>query len=503
MHRPRNRYLKSIRLLSHPIVLGAIALLLVNDHLLRRVWPSWVTGKLGDVAWLLFAPLALAALLVWLLPIRGSRREPIAAGLAFGLIAAVFVGANTSSLFHDWLVRALQSLTGVSLTITRDPSDLAALPSLAAGCWLWRRTPAQVPFTSRRGWVALSLAALLTLANSAAPNYGVHCLAADSGRLIAASAYETYESDDGGLSWQPFAGDRFALHDRCPDEPNTRLDSGAAPSGEAFTSPGDPDVRYRLTPQGRMERSTDDGATWQVEFQFAPTGEAGRIYFEKTTSGAGAFLAGPLDVLTDPASGNLILAMGYEGALVRQSTGAWGWVPVGPYHRVELDPSTAAWKLLDGETALALIFGALCMATWSLHMTRRRLHAILVALAWLAWLFCVIVLRPVFVSGYGFVILVPVLIATGLLALALSFYAAFLNTRLRIRMLLQSVLAALIGALLFFLPYELWGLGSLPSYTMAMLFGLILGGVTLYAGDFWFRRSVRLAGGVALVAAAE
>ena len=33
--------------LSHPISIGAIGLLLLNDHVLPRISPSWLTGKIG------------------------------------------------------------------------------------------------------------------------------------------------------------------------------------------------------------------------------------------------------------------------------------------------------------------------------------------------------------------------------------------------------------------------------------------------------------------------
>jgi hypothetical protein len=44
--------------LSHPVSIGAIMLLLFNDHIWRRVALSWITGKIGDFAWLIFALLA-------------------------------------------------------------------------------------------------------------------------------------------------------------------------------------------------------------------------------------------------------------------------------------------------------------------------------------------------------------------------------------------------------------------------------------------------------------
>ncbi|MEU7914011.1 hypothetical protein, partial [Microbispora bryophytorum] len=66
--------------LGHPATLTAIAVLLVNDHLLKRLWPGMVTGKLSDVAGMLVAPplLALAAALAVQRPAPGhARRAPL------------------------------------------------------------------------------------------------------------------------------------------------------------------------------------------------------------------------------------------------------------------------------------------------------------------------------------------------------------------------------------------------------------------------------------------
>ncbi len=34
-------FVHALRCLSHPLVLGAVLLLLLNDHWLRYRWPSW------------------------------------------------------------------------------------------------------------------------------------------------------------------------------------------------------------------------------------------------------------------------------------------------------------------------------------------------------------------------------------------------------------------------------------------------------------------------------
>ncbi|WIG94646.1 hypothetical protein [Myxococcus sp. SDU36] len=48
--------------MRHPITLAAVALLILNDHVLKAQWPSWWTGKLSDVAGLAMFPLLLQGL---------------------------------------------------------------------------------------------------------------------------------------------------------------------------------------------------------------------------------------------------------------------------------------------------------------------------------------------------------------------------------------------------------------------------------------------------------
>jgi hypothetical protein len=68
--------------LKHPALLGALLVLVLNDHLLKRVCPGFLTGKLSDFAGVLLLPLFLHALceLFWahvrhrpLSPPQGNR----------------------------------------------------------------------------------------------------------------------------------------------------------------------------------------------------------------------------------------------------------------------------------------------------------------------------------------------------------------------------------------------------------------------------------------------
>jgi len=80
--RPNRAFQRAMHSLAHPISLGAIVLLLFNDHWLRWNHPSWLTGKLGDFAWLAFAPFIAALLLAWVIPARWKRQETYVGGLS-------------------------------------------------------------------------------------------------------------------------------------------------------------------------------------------------------------------------------------------------------------------------------------------------------------------------------------------------------------------------------------------------------------------------------------
>lgn len=78
-------------LLLHPVALAALALLLVNDHLLKAQWPGLLTGKLSDVAGVALMPLLLHG--VWIGALRASGRVPSENAARLALVAACLLTA--------------------------------------------------------------------------------------------------------------------------------------------------------------------------------------------------------------------------------------------------------------------------------------------------------------------------------------------------------------------------------------------------------------------------
>ena len=117
----------SVRALASPGFALALVVLVLNDHVLKQAYPGWVTGKLSDVAGLVFAPVLLGVLLTaWRVP----RPMPV----AIGLVGLGFTFAKTTATGAA-VASAIWSLTGVPTLIRADVTDLLALPALY-GAWL-------------------------------------------------------------------------------------------------------------------------------------------------------------------------------------------------------------------------------------------------------------------------------------------------------------------------------------------------------------------------------
>jgi hypothetical protein len=151
-------YEKTKKAFLSPAFLGAVALMVVNDHVLKPagILPGLVTGKLSDVAFLFFAPIALAFLL------RADTRRRLF--VAYLLPALLFIAVNCVGAASDVLS------TGMSLIIpTRlwpDTGDLVALSVMPLSFFYLRtrRTPpVTAPARGRRRFAELALASVVSL----------------------------------------------------------------------------------------------------------------------------------------------------------------------------------------------------------------------------------------------------------------------------------------------------------------------------------------------------
>jgi len=138
----------------HPLPLLAVVVLMVNDHWLKGagiVTPA-VTGKLSDVAGLLFFPLLLTSVAdVTIQAAAGLSRRPwnytltrtklaLATLFTAGLFTAVKLSGGAARAVADTLTSV-----GFHSAIVADPTDLLALPMLGVAYWLGTREIRRVP----------------------------------------------------------------------------------------------------------------------------------------------------------------------------------------------------------------------------------------------------------------------------------------------------------------------------------------------------------------------
>lgn len=138
---------------AHPLldsrVLLAVVVLLVNDHLLKRAWPGFVTGKLSDFAGMFFFPWFLHA--AWVVTFGWPQSEAASRRLLWVCIAvtgSVFSAIQLLPVAAEAYVGIMLALHELGLGVlskcapslaggppivghTMDPTDLLALPMLA------------------------------------------------------------------------------------------------------------------------------------------------------------------------------------------------------------------------------------------------------------------------------------------------------------------------------------------------------------------------------------
>lgn len=151
--------------LLHPVALVAVGVLLVNDHYMKRHTPGVVTGKVSDVAGLVFFPLLALAILEgarkvarvspWQLSTNALAWLVVVTAVAFALVKVSpgVADAYSSALgLMAWPVRALVS--GASspepVRVLADATDLVALPALI-GAWCVARRVTSEPNRTAHG----------------------------------------------------------------------------------------------------------------------------------------------------------------------------------------------------------------------------------------------------------------------------------------------------------------------------------------------------------------
>ena len=182
------------RVATSPVWWLALTLLVLNDHVLKRVFPGVLTGKLSDFVGLFVAAPLAAGLAATLSRAASSRRIRLGAYVVTG---AVFAAINVSRAAAEVLETLL------AWRVWTDPTDLIALPMLVLA---WRRFEApsstrastpRVSTSSRQlGWSERLAVAIGGLACVATSRFPVDVPLPWTGQLQVTGLYaETYEDE--------------------------------------------------------------------------------------------------------------------------------------------------------------------------------------------------------------------------------------------------------------------------------------------------------------------
>ena len=127
--------------LTHPVAVGALIVLVVNDHVLKEAFGSAITGKLSDIAGAIFVPLLVAVVL----------ERYVARSIEIGMaITAIVLGAINLIPAADGLFEACLGVLWPGSTNTLDPTDLVAIPAVGVSYWIWQQATSTRRL--RRAW---------------------------------------------------------------------------------------------------------------------------------------------------------------------------------------------------------------------------------------------------------------------------------------------------------------------------------------------------------------
>ncbi|GIE30849.1 hypothetical protein Ait01nite_038940 [Actinoplanes italicus] len=285
------------------MTVAALALLIVNDHVLKAACPGWVTGKLSDAAGMVVAPPLLAALAGLVAPRRRVTVGAIlAVGVGFTFVKMWSYGAELAS--SAW------SLVTPSL-VRADPTDLLALPFLAVAWWTAHRP---LPDPLARRWLrALRLAVVLPVAlfgvaatsdtDASGPKPLAHTVMTGDDGALYLGAKDTGQdwsvSRDGGRTWQ-----------------ESRKPSGAEP---VFCAKAEPATCYRVVTGALAVQSDRGDARWADSWRISERDRDGLadVYGTHDLSSVS------LSVLEVEGGHVVVVANRRDGFAVRDRLGVW------------------------------------------------------------------------------------------------------------------------------------------------------------------------------------
>jgi len=464
---------------TNPITWFMLLFLLINQLILSPYFPSFVSGKLSDFALVYLLPLFFIAI-GSLFPFPSLQK--FFPWLGFGMSLFLFGFGKIFLPVNAFIYHTLTSLLPFNTHFVFDPTDAFALVMLIPSYLVWKQTRSfEMVLSYRWKWIFIPAVMMITLADAAAPNYGITCLEYQPGGvLLAQTAYygEPYQSSDGGLSWLPADSD-YKFSGQCEindDYSNEKMiftsSSGLMIQFENFTL---------------IRESLDAGKTWQTVYSIPKLSQAENAYRMRNAPSMD-FIPGPFDLIEDETSGNLIAAMGLNGVLVRTTDGVWQPSAVDLYRPIaplKENGIAGYFFLLWVEWVLCILQVFFLVSTFNLQWRRRWWRILKVVLAWLGWGLMVI-MSPAISESYALGLIqilgIPVAILWAVFCLVDDINSwKKPKTKIWKRFFQFGIATAIVNAIIF----SLWSVNIITTYAVAS--GLVIGLTLIFAiiGTIW------------------
>jgi hypothetical protein len=354
----------ALNCLSHPSSVLCIIILLVNDFVIKALWPSWISGKLSDFAGLYFFPFLLAFFLAIALNRLSIQRRTIGL-IAMGMTGVCFGLIKTIPLINEWSTDFLESFLGIPAEIVLDPTDLTALIMLLPSWSLWNRAdPSRSP---RYALLVVALGSLASLATSGPTYITLTGLAQVDGMLYAGGEGMIIRSSDGGMTWEEVEVPENVVRDDEKAQGNVVNEVLLTPKFPIVRcSLDDPALCYRLIGSEMVERSDDGGQNWEIDWE-TPRGR--RLFMERYSTWKDVDL-GPydLEIIGSGPKQSVVVAAGNEGLLISSMDGVWERVDTPstePTPYMESDLGAIFFIILLPEALLISITGYIALNGFS------------------------------------------------------------------------------------------------------------------------------------------
>ncbi|GIH24228.1 hypothetical protein Aph01nite_25380 [Acrocarpospora phusangensis] len=438
--------------LGHPLTVAAVAVLLLNDHVFKALWPGVVTGKLSDFAGLVVAPPLLNLL------VGRPRVAIVLTGAVFTLVKTTAVGAALAS-------QAWTFVWGPSQVLA-DPTDLVALPCLYAAWWVWNHPdPGAVRLVR-----ALTVVPVTVLAVAATGQYrysppGAYAVEV-RGVMIVVAVRDGGPSSDGTPTGQASVNGGRSWFHHDPEIP---------PAARSLACLGN--RCYRTVP-GRLKVEEYGNDRWTTSWEISP-GDQDRLWRAYPPDlPEDAEVVESLGIAVQPVAGGhvVVVANGADGIAVRDVYGVWrrlGWGPLG-FDEKSAVSLTAPGRYDASVTTRALLV-ALAAGLAALAAGLRRLDFTAAALALWAGFWLLVTdtqYRPIFLV-LGFYLVGA--------SLTVMIVCAVRN-RARPQALAMGVATGPAVYFALMAPYHVWGAGGLSHYWHADVLAGVLGVVACVTG---------------------